>query len=201
MPYRVILLGVCCALTCDSSVLASTGVALAAGGMPLTGQVDSTPEPARPEIMSQEKYERLRALLPDVADARIQKVLQDGRLILYTDAEMPKAYQDWDGGLQGVHSPEYNISANASEPHGNANIEFPWGTPAGTHRADNVSSFRFLWLPTAPAARRCRWSGIAGGIRAMREPGTNGSFPWEAWWAKYSANGGLTGMATPSSCA
>ena len=36
--------------------------------------------------------------------------------MLYTEAEMPPAYQDWRGDLQGVHSPSYNISANGSEP-------------------------------------------------------------------------------------
>jgi hypothetical protein len=98
-------------------------------------------------LMAAEKEERLRKMLPRVDDADLQKILGDPRLILYTDKEIPKAYQIWAGGLQGVHSPSYNISANGSEPFGNGNREFPWGTPAGTHRTKNVEAFRFLWLP------------------------------------------------------
>src|SRR5262249_32079967 len=41
----------------------------------------------------------------------------------------------------------YNISSNGSEPYGNGNREFPWGTPAGTHRTKGVETFRFVWLP------------------------------------------------------
>ncbi len=99
------------------------------------------------QLMSQEKQALLRKCLPDVDDAEIQGILDDPDLLFYTDAEMPPAYQLWDGQLQGLHAPQYNISANHSEPHGNGNIEFPWGTPAGTHRTTGVSSFRFLWLP------------------------------------------------------
>ncbi len=98
-------------------------------------------------LMSAEKEQRLRKMLPRVDDADLQQLLGDPRLILYTDQEIPKAYQIWAGGLQGVHSPSYNISANGSEPFGNGNREFPWGTPAGTHRTKNVEAFRFLWLP------------------------------------------------------
>src|SRR5262249_38078700 len=46
------------------------------------------------------------------------------------------------------HSVHYNISANGSEPFGNGNREFPWAHPAGTHRTTNVTSFKFLHLPT-----------------------------------------------------
>jgi hypothetical protein len=106
------------------------------------------PEVTRPILMSQARHDRLRRLLPSVDSPEIQEILNDDRLILYTEEEMPKAYQDWDGGLPGVHSPDYNISANSSEPFGNGNVEFPWGSPAGTHRTQNVSTFRFLWLPT-----------------------------------------------------
>jgi hypothetical protein len=102
----------------------------------------------QPDLMSPEKHARMRALLPQVAAPAIQAILDDERLILYTETEMPQAYQNWSGSLPGVHSPHYNISADGGEPHGNANIEFPWGTPAGLHRARNVSSFRFLWLPS-----------------------------------------------------
>jgi len=103
--------------------------------------------PKHLQLVSAEKERALRSQLPVVEDGAIQEILDDARLILYTEKEMPKAYQDWSGDLQGVHSPSYNISANNSEPFGNGNREFPWGTPAGTHRTKGVESFRFLWLP------------------------------------------------------
>ena len=85
--------------------------------------------------------------MPQVDDPEIQAILDDPRLLVYTDDEMPKAYQFWDGMLQGVHRASYNISANGSEPFGNGNREFPWNTPAGTHRTQGLRTFRFLWLP------------------------------------------------------
>jgi hypothetical protein len=103
--------------------------------------------PATLHLMSAEKEQRLHAMLPKVDDADLQAVLNDPRLLIYTEREMPKAYQVWDGGLQGIHSPSYNISANGSEPFGNGNREFPWATPAGTHRTQGVEAFRFIWLP------------------------------------------------------
>ena len=121
-----------------------------------SGSADGSTEPAkaaaeaRPatvHLMSEKSEARLRKMLPRVADADLQKIFDDPRLILYTDREMPRAYQIWSGDLQGVHSPYYNISANGSEPYGNGNREFPWGSPAGTHRTKDVETFRFLWLP------------------------------------------------------
>mgnify|MGYP001125191604 CR=1 FL=1 len=99
-------------------------------------------------LMPAAKDRQYRAYLPKIeGDPQVERMLQDPRLILYTEAEMPRAYQFWDNQLQGIHSAYYNISANGSEPYGNGNIEFPWGTPAGTHRSRYVRSFRFLWLP------------------------------------------------------
>jgi len=113
------------------------------------GSMDQQQQPpaAPVQLVSPLKAARLRALLPQVADPAVQQMLDDPALILYTDKEMPRAFQLWAGELQGVHSPNYNISANGSEPFGNGNREFPWGDPAGTHRTKNVTTFRFLWLP------------------------------------------------------
>lgn len=98
-------------------------------------------------LMNATKEASLRKLLPKLENEAVQAKLDDKRLILYTEDEMPRCHQDWDGGLPGLHSPYYNISANSSEPFGNGNREFPWGEAAGTHRASNVYTFRFLWLP------------------------------------------------------
>lgn len=108
---------------------------------------DQEPTAAPFRLMSAQKEARLRKLLPKLGDDAMQALLDDKRLILYTEEEMPRCHQDWDGSLPGLHSPYYNISANGSERFGNGNREFPWGTPAGTHRATDLYTFRFLYLP------------------------------------------------------
>ncbi|HEY4308383.1 MAG TPA: hypothetical protein VGN12_02925 [Pirellulales bacterium] len=112
---------------------------------------DAPPAEAKREalvrLMPEKSEKRLRDYLPKVADPEVQAIFEDPQLIVYTDREMPKAYQFWNGQMPGVHRASYNISANGSEPFGNGNREFPWGAPAGTHRAKNVWSFRFLRLP------------------------------------------------------
>jgi hypothetical protein len=98
-------------------------------------------------LMSAANDKRYRKLLPQVEDAAVQDILNDPRLILYTDSEIPKAYQFWSGQLPGLHRVSYNISADGGEPFGNGNREFPWARPAGAHRAQDVRTFRFMWLP------------------------------------------------------
>jgi hypothetical protein len=68
-------------------------------------------------------------------------------IVFYDEEAMPPAYQNWDGALPGIHSPFYNISAVRSEPIGNANREFPWGSPAGLHDSPNGRAFRFVIFP------------------------------------------------------
>jgi len=107
-----------------------------------------------PRLTSESRDRQFRRLLPKVEDPQLQTVLNDPALLIYTEQEMPKAYQVWDGQLQGVHHANYNISANGSEPFGNGNREFPWAGPAGTHRTHNVSTFRFLWLPSDTSGKK-----------------------------------------------
>ena len=137
------------------------------------------PEKAKPtkavRLVSAEKERQLRGKLPKVDSRQIQEVLDDPALILYTDAEMPKAYQDWGSGLPGIHSPSYNVSAGRGEPFGNGNREFPWATPAGLHRATNVDSFRFLWLPRDD-------EGNLLPVVYTRKMLSGDSSPGYAWW-------------------
>lgn len=127
--------------------------ALAPGGSSIVradggGARAAAPAVERPvRLVSAARDRQLHRLLPAVSDRRMQQVLDDPALILYTHTVMPRAYQHWSGQLQGVHSPSYNISAVSGEPFGNGNLEFPWSAPAGTHRTDTVTTFRFLWLP------------------------------------------------------
>jgi hypothetical protein len=98
-------------------------------------------------LVSNEKHQQLQSQLPPVDDPRLEELFNDPSLLFYTEAEVPPAYQDWSSGLKGIHAPSYNVSANRSEPYGNGNVEFPWGSPGGTHRTTNVTTFRFVWLP------------------------------------------------------
>lgn len=101
-------------------------------------------------LVSDERHEILASHIPDSADGVLSAVRRNPRLFIYTDREMPKAYQDWVGALPGIHSPSYNISAaKPRERFGNPNVEFPWGKPAGTEIVpeEEFSTFKFMILP------------------------------------------------------
>ncbi len=83
--------------------------------------------------------------LPRIDDATVQAVLVSEDTIWYTG--LTPAYQDWRGALKGVHAVSSNVSADSSEPFGNPNREFPWGTPGGVHLSENVEAEKFLSLP------------------------------------------------------
>ncbi len=117
--------------------------AIAGGALLLAMTTLAAPERQPFRLVSAADEARYRKLLPPTEDGRLL-ALYEQPLIFYTDREMPRAYQ-LDGG---AHSPDYNISATKPvEPHGNANLEFPWGHPAGTHRSTNASAVRFVHLP------------------------------------------------------
>ncbi len=100
-------------------------------------------------LMSDERTEQWRRFIPRVDDPKVQAVLDDPALIIYTDNEMPRAYQKWSGGLNGIHSPYYNISGGDFLRIGNGNIEFPWGKPVGTHVVPrgHVKAFKAVYFP------------------------------------------------------
>jgi hypothetical protein len=86
--------------------------------------------------------QKLREKLPKTEDAGLKAVF-DKKLIFYTEKEIPRAFQF----QEGLHDAYHNISATQPvEPFGNANREFPWGNPAGTHRA-SIVKFGFVHLP------------------------------------------------------
>lgn len=124
-------------------LLAAQGMAAEPSSKPTVTKAQASPF----RLMTAQREASLRRLLPKVDDPDTQAILDDPALLLYTDQEMPECYQIWDGQLPGVHAVSYNISADSGEPYGNGNIEFPWGAPAGTHRATSVSTFRFVRLP------------------------------------------------------
>lgn len=131
--------------------------------------VSQSAPPARTKtlrLMSEADDTDTRKMLPKTNDEWLNELFSKD-LIFYTDKEMPRAYQH----EAGVHSPSYNISAVPTEPHGNANVEFPWGHPAGTHRATNSLAVRFVHLP-AP-------------IRWWNEKLWRELYPQEAWGFKW----------------
>ncbi|MBX9790171.1 MAG: hypothetical protein K2Y37_14740 [Pirellulales bacterium] len=93
-----------------------------------------------------QKRQRMQTLNP-LADYAADEAVE-----YFDDRTCPPAYQH-DGGF---HAPRYNISADPSEPHGNANREFPWKTAGGLDRvpADQAAGFKFLRLPTDARGRR-----------------------------------------------
>lgn len=98
-------------------------------------------------LVSDAKHDSYLSFWPSSKDPWLQDLMKKD-IIFYDNHVMPAAYQDFDGGLQGVHSPFYNISAvQPREPFGNANREFPWGSPAGLHESRNFKTIRFLVLP------------------------------------------------------
>lgn len=101
-------------------------------------------------MISEERHDILASHIPNSKDLVLNSIRNNKRLIIYTEKEIPQAYQDWTGSLPGIHSPSYNISAaKPRERFGNPNVEFPWGSPAGTEMVagKNINSFKFLLLP------------------------------------------------------
>lgn len=96
------------------------------------------------QIVSPEREAVLRSHLPKVESPETAALLAADDLVFYSEAEMPRVYQH--SGT--VHDAFYNISASKPlEKFGNANREFPWGFPAGTHLVPNLAKFGFFRLP------------------------------------------------------
>lgn len=126
---------------------------------------------ANAQLMSEGKRQTLTSILPKIADREFDGYLRDDRVLWYTNAEIPAAYQHaiGNGYVQTtLHSPFYNISGDPSDRGygssraadlgrrggGNGNIEFPWNiAPGGAANARTVNSFKGLWLPRDDAGR------------------------------------------------
>ena len=98
-------------------------------------------------FLNSEQKQEIISILPKIENVIINSRIKSDSVYFYSDKTMPKAYQDFEGALRGIHSPSYNISANRSEPFGNGNIEFPWGKAGGMHRVKNFTELKFIDLP------------------------------------------------------
>jgi hypothetical protein len=149
-------------------------------------------------MVSASEEQAAATMLPSTNDAKLKSILALP-LTFYTDKEIPKCYQH----AGGVHDPRYNISGgkvNGSETLGNANLEFPWSSPAGMHRCDNARKLRFVhfpdqiqwWvtdvknLPVPPTNEKfIEWSypegTVFGEILAIKDGDTSITFELRTW--------------------
>lgn len=67
----------------------------------------------------------------------------------YDARTMPQCFQSASDTGYALHSTGYNL-AGTLDPFGQANVEFPWGAPAGLHQSPNFRAVRFCYFP-APA--------------------------------------------------
>jgi len=119
-------------------------------------------------LMPAKKEGRLRDHLPKVADEEVQAILDDPRLILYTENEMPKAYQFWDGQMPGVHNANYTSRPTAANRSATETASFPgMHRPALTARKTSPASVFCVCrkMRTARSIRSC------GFVRARRKMG------------------------------
>lgn len=104
-------------------------------------------------LVTESRHRELVGLIPATDDPRLEKIVRDHRLIVYTAADLPPVSQFWDGNpLAGLHHARHNISANPQRQRdgsvsGGPGQEFPWRTPFGMDQAEGWTTFKFLWLP------------------------------------------------------
>lgn len=108
------------------------------------------PAAAQFQLMPPGKEAALRASIPPITDDGMAQIIREATL--YTDAEMPLAYQfqPINGGVGADYTVFYSpfVRLNNIDPFTNGNREFPWRTPGGLDRAEETTKeFRFIWLP------------------------------------------------------
>lgn len=103
------------------------------------------------QIMEEYKVKLLPR--PKTNDERINLILNDKDLLIYTSEEIPPAYQKWDSQIEHGqrvenHNGAYSVEvALGSSPLSNGNIEFPWDKPGGTSKSKNADKYTFILLP------------------------------------------------------
>lgn len=125
----------------------------------------AAPIAAQAQLMTRQNDRAYRAMLPKIADAELTKIFADPATLIYTEAEVPKAYQKWqidgnDGGPTGVHWVDFNMSMDPGEQEkghgngGNGNTEFPWRRTAGFDRDTPAETWKFISLPKDASGRK-----------------------------------------------
>ena len=118
--------------------------------------------PANGQLMNPRKQAALVRMLPRLEDRQFDAVLHNRRMLWYTNAEIPAAFQHAIGNGYvdtTFHYVFHNFSGDDDERifdvdargmmgGGNANQEFPWNVaPGGSHNAVGVNSYKGLLLP------------------------------------------------------
>jgi len=100
-------------------------------------------------LMPLDRERAFRGIFPRTSDPKINAVLADPDLILYTDKEMPLVRQNWSQVSSGIHSIAYDISGGIDKFGRGSSHEFPWADPAGTHLipAGEIVEVRAMLLP------------------------------------------------------
>ena len=112
---------------------------------------------AQVQLMSSAKLASVRGSLPQIENKDWHATIHSERNIVYTDKEMPRAYQHFGG----FHSPSYNISADPTDMNlrhgegGNVNVDFPWKHPGGTdYSLGHVTTYKQMLLPLREDGRQ-----------------------------------------------
>lgn len=117
------------------------------------------------QIIPPDELAAMKALLPKVDDAPLQRILDDETTLWYTRKTLPPAYQIGSGQRGNLSpmrfaDPYLNVSVDGvgteqSKGHGkggNANVDPPWSMrPGATHFVPNLRDFKGLWLPKRPS--------------------------------------------------
>jgi hypothetical protein len=118
---------------------------------------------AQRQIMSARQEADYRASIPRIEDKDWEKFFHDPTTLLYTEYEVPPAYQFASAGLvsqqtnqllSGTKSGFYSVyfnQAGSLDRFGNGNLEHPWRMPGGCDQAEGtIKTFKLLWLPKKP---------------------------------------------------
>ena len=118
---------------------------------------------AQVQIEPTKRINHWKSLLPVVEDIDTAAAFRDPATIWYSTDSITPAHQMENENETRFSRVGYNVSADFPESRkpdgkgGNANVDFPWAKPGGTHRSSGVKSFKFLNLPTRRSDTGDRW--------------------------------------------
>lgn len=95
------------------------------------------------KLMSREKEIQLLSKVPLTDNDKLNKIIYDPRIIVYTREEIPNYYYH-NGAFKYA---KYDIGPIDAPKAHNGSREFPWNEAGGTHRCSNAKTFKFMWLP------------------------------------------------------
>lgn len=102
--------------------------------------------------------EKKEQYIPKSTDGVLDSIRNNEKIFWYDKETMPSLFQEWrpssnTGFYFGIVPSKENISANRSEPFGNANREFPWLATAGVTTQTPVKHFAII-----PKPAKMKWA-------------------------------------------